>query len=212
MLAKLSISAGMAVALVAAPSAQGAPPRAPQLMDPRGDSIGGEPGTDVLSVLWRTTGRTDTVVERGRRKKKYVPRHLVVTMNLAGKPHGAPFAYEAAAQVEGCGRLQFRYAPGTVFASSAGDATVWHDCADVVDPLSDRRAIIANVEHQVTATSITWQVHISLLPGAIRPGVEVSAFRAYVDVAEPLLSYAGTRTADAGIDEGRADDVTWTFG
>ena len=199
-----------ALALLATPSSA-APTKKPQIVDPV-DALGGQAGTEITSVLWTTTGVTETTKVRGKKVTTYSPRKLVVTLNLAGAPMtSAPFAYETAAEVAGCGTVRFTYTPGTVFGQVLGDSSLWYDCGPVDPTTGDTLVLVAGVSHKISGKSMTWEYPIKAFGKAVKVGAPVSDFTAAVDIVEPVFGLQGTTDTGTPID-GAASDVVWKLG
>lgn len=208
---RLVVAAALAV-LAAAGPVSAAPTKKPQIVDAPGDAIGGQAGTEIVSVLWTTTGDTTVTRVKGKKKTVYQPRKLVVTMNLKGAPFTQPpFAYETSAEFAGCGTIRFTYTPGTVFGQLLGPASLWYDCGDPDPTTGDTLELVPNPTHKIGAKSITWEYPIKAFPKVVKAGVLVTEFRAAVDVVEPVFGLQGTTDTGTPID-GATSDAAWKLG
>ncbi len=184
----------IALLALAAPGLAAPKPKpAPQIVDPKGDSAGGQAGFDILSVEYSTTG-----VGAG---KSYLPKKLVVTMTLSGPPQtqGA-FSYILNAELDSCGIMQIRYSPGNVTGTVIGDTyTKIGSCAP------DAFWFTAKVKGNVVV------FEYALKAIAVDRGTEFSAFTAGVDVSDPVVAEFGTNnvpTAAGALDKASGDG-TW---
>lgn len=203
------------IAVLAAVSFAAVPGQAattkPQIVDPPNDALGAQAGTEIVSVLWTTTGETVTTKVRGRRVTQYTPKKLVVTLNLAGAPlTTAPFSYETSAQVAGCGEVRFVYTPGTVYSRLVSDRFLWFDCGPGDSIQGPGLTLVPNVTTKFGAKSITWEHPIRSLGKSVKVGAPVTDFRAAVDVVDPVLGLYGTNQVQP-IDVGTSTAV-WKFG
>lgn len=209
---RLAVVAAVAAVAVASGSALAAPTNKPQIVDSPTDAIGGQPGTEIVNVLWTTTGETTVRKVRGKKVTTYTPRALVVTMNLAGAPLVQPgFAYETAAEFAGCGTVRFTYTPGTVFSQLLGPASLWYDCGEPDPTTGDTLTLVANPTHKIGAKSITWEYPIKAFPKVVKVGTPVTGFTAAVDVVEPVFGLQGTTDTGTHLD-GATSSAVWKLG
>lgn len=209
---RLVLAAAVAATALAAGSALAAPTRKPQIVDAANDALGGQAGTEIVSVLWTTTGDTTVSRVRGRKVTTYTPRKLVVTLNLAGAPMSqAGFAYETEAEFAGCGTVRFTYTPGTVFGQVLGPASLWYDCGEPDPTTGDTLVLVPNPKHKIGAKSITWEYAIKAFPKAVKVGAPVTDFSAAVDIVEPVFGLQGTTDTGTPID-GATSDAVWKLG
>jgi hypothetical protein len=199
---RLAVLAALAALTAAAVPGHAAAPK-PQIVDAPNDAVGGQAATEIVSALWSTTGDTVTTKVRGKKKVVYTPKKLVVTLTLAGAPATNPVGYRTAADIAGCGNVEFTYQSGTPGGSILGDAALWHDCG------SEETVLVAGVKHTVGATSITWEYPLKAL-GA-KAGAAVTGFVASVDVNEPVFGSDGTHNFDVHVD-GAASTTVWKLG
>lgn len=205
----VAVAAVAALAAVPVPS-NAAAPRA-QVVDAATDSLGGQAAAEVVSARWSTTGETTVTRVRGKRKVTYTPKKLVVTLNLAGAPGDAPFAYEAAAEVAGCGTVRFTYTPGTVYSDIVSDSMLWYDCGEPDGTTGDTLTLITDVSLKKGPKSLTWEYPIKAFPKVIKPGVAFSDFHVLADLTDPVLGLYGPKDAAAPLDEGTGAGV-WKLG
>lgn len=199
-----------AVSLAAVPSE--AATKKPQIVDPAGDAIGTQPGTDVVSALWTTTGETVVTKVRGRRVTQYTPKKLVVTLTLAGAPMTtAPFSYETSAQVAGCGSVRFVYTPGTAYSHLVSDRFLWYECGPGDAFQGPGLTLVPNVSTKIGPKSITWEYPIKAFGKSVKVGAPVTDFRAAVNVVDPVIGELGTNYVGEPIDEGTGTAV-WKLG
>lgn len=179
------------LALTAAPGLA-APTTTPQVVDPAGDAVGGQPGTDVVSVLYTTAGRGAG--------KAYVPRQLVVTLTLAGPVVEDPgLTYEVEAVTDTCGEVTFTVEPGTVYGQALGlnGWADWGDCT--VGDDSSVELLTAKIQDR----TVTWTFGIKATP--LRIGTVFRDFRVRVDPSNPVVPFPSSAT---GTELGLIDAAT----
>lgn len=185
--------AGVAITAAAPTAGAAYPMPSPQIVDPSGDSAGGQAAHDVLSVRYATTGPGT-----GRR---YVPKKLVVTLTLAAAPVARDLvSYNLRASTDACGDVRMQFMPGTVSGMLTGDAY-----ADFNRCTPERgRFFWAKVKGNV----VTFDFLLESI--GVERGTRFSAFTATVDVTEPVMGVWGTEApGTAGLIDSAAGDVTW---
>ncbi len=196
-------SATVLAALLAAATAlpSHAAPK-PQISDAKGDAVGSQAGTDIVSVTWSTTGTGS-----GR---KYVPKKLVVTMTLAGPAISQPgLTYETQAETGPCGTVTFTAEQGSPYSTAFG-VNGWADFGSCNDSEG------SNVELLTIATKgndIIWTWSIKQLPKELKLGTAFTNFEARVDPTNPVLPFPSNAT---GTTLGLVDKATgpgpWKLG
>jgi len=193
---RLLILAPLLGALLAT-SAAAAPTSKPQIVDPAGDGV--QPGVDVVSVLWTTTGKGT-----GR---AYVPKNLVITMTLDGPVRTEPgLTYEVEAETDSCGDVAFTMEPGTPYESLTG-LNGWVDWG--LCTVGDGNVELLTVK--VKDKAITWTYGIKASPLEI--GTEFSRFRARIDPSNPVVPFPSSATGtELGLLDAGTGDGTWKLG
>ncbi len=159
-----------------------------QIVDRKGDSLGGVGSLDLLSVRFSTQG-----LGRGR---TYVPKKLVVTMTLAEPPTGTgDVDYVIKAFSSDCGTVEISWAPGNASGAVVGDTyATFGRCLTTAD--SNHIFLPA----KVSGTTATWVFALSQI-GMTR-GSLLRDFRADVHFVEPAMAVIGTDFTD---EEGLGD-------
>lgn len=163
-----------------------APKDVPQIVDPKGDSAAGQAMFDIISVQYSTKGTGS-----GR---SYLPKKLVVTLNLAGPPSSSgAISYNVVADTDGCGLIDIRYAPGHAIGTVIGDSYAkFGSCgASVFFPA------------KVKGSSVTFE--FALKAAGIDRGTTFSDFTASVDLSDPVIAELST---DGGATDGLGDKAT----
>lgn len=205
------IAVAALAALTAVPvQGNAAAPKA-QVVDAATDSLGGQGAAEIVSAVWSTTGQTTVTKFRGKKKVTYEPKKLVVTLNLAGAPGDAPFSYEAAAEVAGCGQVRFTYTPGTVYSQIVSDSMLWYDCGEVDPTTGDTLTLVPDVTIKVGAKSLTWEYPIKAFPKSVRAGSVFTDFRVQADVIDPVLGLYGPGSFATPLDVGTGTGA-WKLG
>jgi hypothetical protein len=185
---RLLVTALAAAAVLATPALSGAAaPAPPQIVDPSGDAVGSQTALDIVSVKFSTTGTT-SVVKKGKKKiTVYTPTKLVVTETLAAAPSTTQSArYRIQAEIDGCGGFDLIYAN----AADGPVGSLWLDCPAGADPTSG--GTLTNVTPKISGSTLTWEFSLKSLPAEVKVGSAVSSFKAYTDLADPVLGLIGT--------------------
>ena len=180
------------LAALASPGLAAPKPAPPQIVDPKGDSAGGQAGFDIVSVEYKTSG-----IGSG---KSYLPKKLTVVLTLAGPPQkeGA-FSYTIRADTDSCGILEIKYSPGNVIGGVIGDTTsTFGSCAETVFSPAKVKGSVVTFEYALKAIGVD-------------RGTEFSAFLANVDVTDPASGIFGTDmvAATTGVLDKASGDGTW---
>jgi hypothetical protein len=174
------------LALAPATPSHAAAPK-PQVTDPKGDAVGMQPGTDLVSVLYSTTG-TGT----GR---KYVPKKLLVTMTMAGDVLTEPgLTYEIQAETAPCGTVTFTAEQGSPY-SAVTDVDGWADWGTCTVP--DSNGAPTNVELltvEASGKTIQWKFSLKLIPKELKVGTAFTDFEARVDPTNPVVPFPSNAT------------------
>ena len=200
MLRRPAILAALLAAAVAMPSH--AAPK-PQITDAKGD--GPQPGVDIVSVLWSTTGTGS-----GRR---YVPKKLVLTMTLAGDVLTNPgITYEASAVTTTCETVTFSAQQGTPYSAVVG-VNGWAEWGSCSKPTSDGDSNVELLTVAVKGNTLTWTMPIKMLPKGLTLGTVFSDFEARVDPTNPVVPFPSSLTrTDMGLLDIGTGTGTWKLG
>lgn len=157
---------------------------APQIVDPKGDAVGAQPGADLVSVTFSTTG---TGAGRG-----YVAKKLLVTMTLAGDVLAQPvLTYEVTAQTGTCGEVEFTAEFGSPY-SQVVSVDGWSSWGDCVAPGDDDNVALMKVA--VKGNTITWSFPIKTIPKELKLGTVFSDFEARIDPTNPVVPFPSRAT------------------
>ncbi|HEX8004093.1 MAG TPA: hypothetical protein VF519_15500 [Mycobacteriales bacterium] len=182
----------------ATPSTAAAPK--PQISDPKGDAIGAQPGADLVSVTYATTG-----VGSGRR---YVPKKLVVTMTMAGDVITQPgLTYEVEAMTSACDLVTFSAQQGSPYSSVTGvnGWAEWGSCAGAGGD-------IELITVKAAGNTLTWSFPLKMIPKDLTVGTTFSDFAARIDPTNPAIPFPSSQTrTKLGLVDAGAGDVTWTL-
>jgi hypothetical protein len=185
------------LALAATPSSA-APTTVPQLKDAAGDAVGAQAGTDVVSVLYTTSGNGSG--------KAYEPKQLVVTMTLAGPVATNPgLTYEVAATTSSCGVVTFTMEPGTPYETVTG-LNGWADWGDCIPKGTESNVALLPVK--VKGSTITWTFGIKSSPVPV--GTVFKDFVARVDPSNPVVPFPSSVTGtELGLIDAGAAPGPW---
>ncbi|HVE98345.1 MAG TPA: hypothetical protein VNA12_04120 [Mycobacteriales bacterium] len=185
----------LAVLLTASAALAAPTPPKPQIVDPKGDSVGSRSDVDIVSVQYSTTGTGS-----GR---SYVSKKLIVALTLAGPPaSNGVTTYVVRSDTDSCGVIEFKWAPGTVGGGLIGDTTASFGSCKVDD---DSTAFFAA---KVKGSTATFEVALKPLKDITR-GTVFSEFRAAVDVGDPVFGiFPGN---DSGLLDSASGDGTWVI-
>jgi hypothetical protein len=167
-----------------ATTAHAGPTAAPQIKDPAGDATGGQAGTDIVSVLFTTSGKGSG--------KSYVPKGFSVTMTLAGPALSGPgYTYEVHATTNTCGDIDFTYEPGTPYENVTG-ANGWAEWGSCDNQAGDGNIELLTVE--TSGNKVIWEFGFKAI--GLKVGTVFSNMKAFVDPSNPALplpasSFAG---------------------
>ena len=189
------LSAAAAVGVVASTAGAAGPVTTPQIVDPKGDAVGGQAPLDIVSVLFSTTGTGSG--------KRYVPKKLVLAITLAGAPNtSGAFAYNVETMTDTCSRIRFRYFPGTPIGGLVGDSYAnFGSCAT-------DGGVFLNAK--VKGSVVTME--FALKGTGLERGSVLEEFRATVDVSDPAGALtAGSELVRPGIGDIGTGDGTWTI-
>jgi hypothetical protein len=146
--------------------------------DAAGDSLPPQGSTDIVKVSYETSGEG--------KGKKYVPKLLVVTMELAGPPATQFVSYEMRQEVSGCGYLSFLYTPG----GSQADGIISSACYEP-EPTTGSPNIVL-FSPKVDGNKVIWRVNLVILPKPVKLGATFSGLTAMTQYAEPVTGILGT--------------------
>jgi hypothetical protein len=189
-----------AVALTALP---GHAATKPQVTDPKGDAVGMQAGTDIVSVLFSTTG-----TGKGR---SYKPTRFLVTMTLAGPAISQPgLTYEVDAMTKECGLLNFTLEQGSPYSTAFGvnGWAGWGSCT--TGTAADG---IELIQAKVAGNTITWSWGLKAIPKPLKIGSVFSNFEARVDPTNPALPLPSSETRTAlGLIDKATSKASWKLG
>lgn len=176
-----------------------APTKAPQVVDPAGDSVGAQPGTDIASVLYTTAGTGSG--------KAYVPKKLVVTLTMAGPVSSEPgLTYEVEAATDSCGDVTFTLEPGTPYGEVTG-LNGWADWGDCTVGDSNVELLTA----KIAESTVTWTFGVKATP--LKVGTVFTDFRARVDPSNPVVPFPASVTGtELGLIDAATGAGPWKLG
>lgn len=187
----VALPAVLALALVGATSSSAAPGN--DIVDAKGDAVGGQAAYDILGVDFNMTTTTTKTVQVVKGKKQTIttvkPKNVVVTMQLAGAPSQQPgMSYQIGAETD-CGHLYvFHYeVPG------AGPESRFYftQCGEP-DPTETDGA--GNFEVPTVAAfvgnTVTFTVSAKALPKEITAKSTFTELLAYTAPTEPVFGYS----------------------
>jgi hypothetical protein len=190
-----------ALGLVLATAAQAAPTKTPQVTDPAGDAVGLQAGTDIVSVLYTTTGKGSG--------KSYAPKAFSVTLTLAGPAMAGPgLTYEVDANTTTCGLVSFTYEPGTAYGRALG-LNGWADWGTCSNTAGD--SSIELLSPEVEGNKITWT--FGLKSTGLKVGTVFDQFEARVDPSNPAIPFPSSATGTTlGLIDKATGTKPWTLG
>ena len=192
--------AAAAVALTALPGH--AAPK-PQITDAKGDAVGMQPGTDIVSVLFSTTG-----TGKGR---AYRPTRFIVTMTMAGPVVTQPgLTYEVTATNKDCGDITFSAQQGSPYSTALGvnGWADWGTCSTGTAPDG-----IELLRVKVSGNTLSWSFGMKAIPKALKPGASLSGFEARVDPTNPVVPFPSSLTGtELGLIDKGTGAGTWKIG
>lgn len=185
----LALTACAVAVALAAPSSAAPAPK-PQIVDPKGDSLGPDAGLDIVSGTFSTKGTTSTTKVRGKKVTTYTPTDLVVAIQTAGPiTKQAGTTLHVGADIEGCGDFALTYSPDTTIGGDYSSGFV--SClADPDDP-ADTSSVIA-VSPKVAGNVITWTIKLRTFGKAVGVGTAFNELEAYTAPAEPVTGIIDT--------------------
>lgn len=191
------------VAATATTSSDAAPK--PQLTDPKGDAVGGQAGTDIVSVTYATTGTGS-----GR---AYVPKKFTVTMVLAGDVITQPgLTYEIDALTDNCGEVTFSAQNGSPYSQITG-VNGWADWGSCTKPGTDGPSALELIPVAVKGNTLVWSFPMKSLPENLERGTLFSDFEARVDPTNPVLPLQSSTTGSAlGLIDKGVSKAAWKLG
>jgi hypothetical protein len=194
--------AAAGIALSALPGHAAAPK--PQLTDAKGDAVGMQAGTDIVSVQFSTTGTG--------KGKFYKPAKLVVTMTLAGPPVTTPpgITYEVDVMTKECGLLTFSMQDGSPYTTVTG-VNGWGDWGDCTT--STAADGVELIRTKVKGNTITWSWGLKAIPKALKVGTVWGPFEARVDPTNPVVPFPSSLTStELGLIDAGSSTATWKLG
>ena len=185
----------LVIAALASPGVAAPKPAkpAPQIVDAKGDSVGGHAAFDILSVEYKTSGLGSG--------KHYIPKKLSVVLTLAAPPQTEGLvSYSLTADTDSCGLVEIRYTPGTVTGGVIGDTSGDFGSCD-----TETTFFPAKVKGSV----VTFELGLKAI--GVDRGTEFSGFQADVDVSEPVTGVIGTDILLPGVLDTGTGDGTWVI-
>lgn len=185
-------------AIALASAAYASPTKTPQIKDPAGDATGGQAGTDILSVLFTTSGKGSGA--------RYVPKRFSVTMTLAAAPLSGPgLTYEVHATTSTCGDIGFTYEPGTPYENITG-LNGWAEWGSCNNQAGDGNIELLTVA--VTGNKLTWEFGLKAI--GLKVGTVFSNMEAFVDPSNPAIPLpASALTGKLGLIDVATGPGTW---
>lgn len=184
-----------ALAAVAVPSHAAAPK--PQVVDAKGDAIGMQAGTDIVSALFTQT------------KQAGKPVGFTVALTLAGPPstmEGLNFLLTA--ETTTCGSFGINWSPNTALGSRD---QITMPCGEV-DGTTGEPYTIINVAPVTKGNTLTWTFKRKMFPKELRQGDTFTDLTVAVQQNEPVTGILGpsvfTTVADYDGATGNAS-FTW---
>lgn len=196
----------LAILLAAAAAAPSHAAAKPQVSDAKGDAVGGQGGTDIVSAVYSTTG-----TGKGR---SYVAKKLVVTMTLADAVVTQPgFTYELSADTTTCGRVTFSSQNGSPYTTITS-LNGWADWGDCTKPNSDGEpSSVELLTVAVKGNTLTWSMPIKMLPKDMKLGTVFSGFEARVDPTNPAIPFPSSTTGtERGLIDIGKGTTSWKLG
>lgn len=190
------LAAALLVAATQLPSHAATPK--PQITDAAGDAVGAQPGADLVSVVYSTTGTGS-----GR---SYRPKKLVVTMTMAGDVITSPgLTYEVEAQTSTCDVVTFSAQQGTPYSAVVG-VNGWADWGSCVNGEDGVELITAVAKGK----TLTWSFSLKMLPKDLEVGTVFSDFEARIDPTNPVVPFSSSTTGTAlGLVDKATGAGTW---
>ena len=177
--------AGAAAALALVATSGHAAGPVPQVVDPKGDALGMQAGTDIESVTFAATKSAGRV------------NGFTVTMTLGAPPVVQPgVIYRVFGQQSACGDFKMSWAK-TVSLIDQDQVTMTCGAPGTSgDPYT-----IINVAPKVVGSSLVWTFKLKMFPKEMQAGT-MSELAAFVSVADPVTGVltATTYVPQAGID------------
>lgn len=195
---RLAVVAGLAAGVLLAPYAGAVP--APQIVDPKGDAIGGGAAYDILSVTFRTT--------RASKARNAPLKYFVVTIELAGPPDVAPgTGYHVNAFETPCGLLTFLVVWDALEVGPRQDA--WFDNCESGWPEDTKRAGL-DPKVEIVGNKLSFVVRVGDVPKAARTGT-FGDFIVSTGPADPVIGLGVHGDGNAPFDYARSN-ATYKFG
>ena len=195
----------LAALLVAATQMPSHAAAKPQIVDAKGDAVGGQAGTDIVSATYATTG-----TGKGR---SYVAKKLVVTMTLAGDVITQPgLTYELSANTTTCGVVTFSSQNGSPY-TAVTSLNGWADWGDCTKPSSNGDSAVELLTVAVKGNTLTWSMPIKMLPKGMKLGTVFSDFEGRVDPTNPAIPFPSNTTGtEMGLIDIGTGTGTWKLG
>jgi hypothetical protein len=164
---------------------------APQIVDAKGDAVGGVAGTDIQSVLFKVT------------KRKGKSGILTITMTLDAAPDRTPgMLYRVLGDQSKCGSFQFSSAATLALTEQN---QVYMTCGET-DGTTGEPSTIVNVTPETIGNKLVWTVALRELPDEMLTGT-MSNLSAFVTPADPVTGILNARDFVPGA---ALDDATGT--
>jgi hypothetical protein len=147
----------------------------PQVVDPKGDAVGGVSGTDIVSVLFQS-------------KRKGKGGTLTITLTLDAPANRTPgVLYRVFGNQSRCGGFQFSSAATLALIEQN---QVYMSCGEP-DATTGTPSTIINVTPEAVGNKLIWTVGIRELPDEMQSGT-MSDLQAFVTPAEPVFGIINT--------------------
>jgi hypothetical protein len=147
----------------------------PQIVDPKGDAVGGVSGTDIQSVLFQS-------------KRKGKGGTLTITLTLDAPANRTPgVLYRVFGNQSRCGGFQFSSAATLALIEQN---QVYMSCGEP-DATTGTPSTIINVTPDTVGNKLIWTVGIRELPDEMQSGT-MTDLQAFVTPAEPVFGIINT--------------------
>jgi hypothetical protein len=147
----------------------------PQIVDAKGDAVGGVSGTDIHSVLFQS-------------KRKGKGGSLIITLTLDAPANRTPgVLYRVFGKQNRCGSFQLSSAATLALIEQN---QVYMTCGEP-DATTGSPSTIINVTPETVGNKLIWTVGIRELPDEMQSGT-MSELQAFVTPAEPVFGIINT--------------------
>ncbi|HUQ40177.1 MAG TPA: hypothetical protein VM030_08455 [Acidimicrobiales bacterium] len=165
--------------------------------DPKGDALDKQDGFDIVGVSYAMA------------KTKTGAPQINVKLTLAGPPRLQLASYNvlgSASPVEGCGRFEVDFRPGTLADAAVGGSPfeLWVEDCLAPDDVNGNQ-ILSNIPGEVKGSTITWFVPLDSLKKKARAVGKITDIHAFTYTGDPLFGLMGTHDFDINTDDAVTD-------